>query len=187
MSCTEAESGQNAAGGWPVARAGSDDILRFLQQLGISYQTCEHPPAFTCEEAERLIPDLPGPRNKNLFLRDFKGRQHYLLVLRSCDQPDLKALAKILDAKSLSLASAERLQKYLATPVGAVSLLSLVNDTGRAVRLLVDRAVWDCGHVLCHPLRHDRTLVFSRASMEVFLRHTGHVPEVMNIPRAAIR
>lgn len=164
-------------------QAGTDEILALLRELAVDFEVCEHPPAYTCEEADRLIPDLRGPRNRNLFLRDFKGREHYLLAMRSVDQPDLKTLAKQLKAKSLSFASAERLERYLATPVGAVSLLSLANDVENGVTLLVDRALWECEFFLCHPLRHDRTLVLPRTELERFLARTGHVPQILDVPR----
>lgn len=164
-------------------QAGTDEILALLDGLGVAYEVCNHPPAFTCEEADRLIPALPGPRNRNLFLRDFKGRTHYLLALHSTDLPDLKTLARQLQAKSLSFASPERLEKYLATPVGAVSLLSLANDAECAVNLLVDRALWMCDYFLCHPLRHDCTLVLPRPELERFLAQTGHAPQVLDVPR----
>ena len=57
------------------------NITIFLQQNGIAYQRVEHPPVYTCEEAERLVPFLSGAHTKNLFLRDAKGRRHVLVVV----------------------------------------------------------------------------------------------------------
>ena len=53
-----------------------------LNALGIPYEVTEHPAAFTVEEIDGL--NLPHGEliAKNLFLRDDKGRRHFLLVLR---------------------------------------------------------------------------------------------------------
>ena len=55
------------------------DLYALLDQHQIPYVRVDHPPVYTCEEAERLVPPLPGVHTKNLFLRDSKGRQHFLV------------------------------------------------------------------------------------------------------------
>ncbi len=35
-------------------------IYSLLDQLAIPYQRIDHPPVFTCEEASKLLPDLPA-------------------------------------------------------------------------------------------------------------------------------
>ena len=46
------------------------ELLEYLHQQGIPYQRIEHPPVFTCDEAERYRPQLSGVSTKNLFLQD---------------------------------------------------------------------------------------------------------------------
>ena len=36
------------------------ELLRYLDQHQIAYQRMEHPPVFTCEQADQYRPDLPG-------------------------------------------------------------------------------------------------------------------------------
>ena len=57
------------------------DIFRFLEENGIAYERCDHPAVFTCEEAERVVPPMEGAKTKNLFVRDKKGRRHFLVVV----------------------------------------------------------------------------------------------------------
>lgn len=57
-------------------------ILAYLKQMGIPYQIKEHPPLFTMEEMEACGLTSRGDVCKNLFLRDNKGRRHFLVVLR---------------------------------------------------------------------------------------------------------
>ncbi len=68
-------------------------IYSLLDQLAIPYQRFDHPPVFTCEEASKLLPDLPAAKTKNLFLRDPKSKQLFLVVSPEEHRVDLKALA----------------------------------------------------------------------------------------------
>ncbi|MFQ5603656.1 MAG: prolyl-tRNA synthetase associated domain-containing protein [bacterium] len=158
------------------------DIYQFLNQHHIAYQRHDHPAVFTCEEADRLVPDLPAAKTKNLFLRDNKGRNHFLVIVGSEKSVDLKALRDVIGSSKLSLGSAERLQKYLGVTPGAVSLLALVNDVAHAVKLFVDRDLWQAPAFRFHPLVNTSTLVLGRQKVERFLKATGHELNVIDVP-----
>lgn len=64
---------------------------------------------------------IKGSVCKNLFLRDAKGRQHFLVVLPGDRQADLGALAAALGSSKLSFASEERLMKHLGLTKGSVT------------------------------------------------------------------
>ena len=76
------------------------DIYCFLKENNISYQRADHPPVYTYQEAEDQVSPLPGAHTKNLFLRDGKGRRHFLVVVEGATQVDLKALRLMLGRKS---------------------------------------------------------------------------------------
>ena len=119
------------------------DIYRFLAENDVSYQRADHSPVYTYQEAEDRVTPLPGVHTKNLFfLRDGKGRRHFLVVVEGAMRVDLKALRGMLGVDKLGMASAERLKKHLGVEPGAVTLLGVVNDRQRAVELVFDRAVW---------------------------------------------
>src|SRR3989339_66163 len=103
------------------------DIEAFLTDHGIPFQRFDHPAVFTCEQAERIAPPMPGTHTKNLFLRDRKGARHLLVVVGYEKNVDLKALTALIGVDKLSFASPERLKTYLGVEPGAVSLLGLVN------------------------------------------------------------
>ncbi len=157
-----------------------------LETDGVTYRRFDHPAVFTCEEAYRLVPaDAAGVQTKNLFVRDKKGKRHWLLVTSCETAVDLKALAARIGADNLSLASPDRLSRLLGVTPGSVTVLALLNDPGGQVELLVDRAVreqpWRC-----HPLVNTATLVLPWPSVERFLAVSGHEPTVIDVPvRAA--
>ncbi|MGH8715109.1 MAG: prolyl-tRNA synthetase associated domain-containing protein [Casimicrobiaceae bacterium] len=156
----------------------------FLDRHRIRAVRHEHAAVMTVAESERLVPPLPGAKTKNLFLRDKKGARHFLVTVPAARAVDLNALGALLGAGRLGFASPERLQRHLAITPGAVSLLALVNDAAQAVEFVIDRLLWEAQAVQAHPLTNTATLVLAHADLERFLRATGHVPRVIDVPAA---
>jgi Ala-tRNA(Pro) deacylase len=158
------------------------DIFQFLHAHGISFERYDHEPVFTCEQADRL--DIPGgsAKTKNLFLRDRKGRRHILVTVGAAKSVDIKALEAVLDAKGLSFASPERLEKYLGLTPGSVTILGTVNDPGCLVEVVVDSDLLEYPAMQCHPNTNTSTLVISMEDVMGFLRITGHTPRVLCVP-----
>ena len=161
------------------------NIDDFLREHGIAAARHEHVAVMTVEESEQLVPPLPGAKTKNLFLRDKKGARHFLVTVPAARTVDLGALGAVLATGRLGFASPERLHKHLAITPGSVSLLALVNDTARAVEFVLDRSLWEADAVHAHPLTNTATVILAHADLEVFLRATGHVPRVIDVPAAA--
>jgi Ala-tRNA(Pro) deacylase len=158
------------------------NIYRFLSEHHIEYERHDHPPVFTCEEADRLVPELPAAKTKNLFLRDKKGRRHFLVVVGYEKATDLKALSSLVGVGGLSFASPERLRKYLRVDPGAVTILGLVNDVHREVSVIVDEGLWYATAFRCHPLVNTSTLVISKENLKRFLNITGHEVQILEVP-----
>lgn len=158
-------------------------LYALLDSNALPYQRYTHPPVFTCEEAARLCPAMPGAETKNLFLCDNKGKRHFLVTVPADASVDLKALAPLLDAKSVRMASPERLLRCLGLTPGAVTLLATCNDTDHAVEVVIDRALWDADAVLAHPLVNTATLSLPHETLERFLALTGHAARVIDVPR----
>jgi Ala-tRNA(Pro) deacylase len=164
------------------------DIYALLDEHDIAYQRYDHVPVFTCDEAERAVPEMTAAHTKNLFLRDKKGRRHWLLVTLCEKAVDLKQVAERIGADNLSLGSAERLARHLGVTPGAVTILALANDPTHAVELVVDQDVWGAGLIRAHPLVNTTTLVIAQADIRRFLSITGHEARVIavdNRPRSA--
>lgn len=160
----------------------ADDLCEFLSENKIRFQRCDHPPVFTCAEAEALVPAMPGAKSKNLFLCDDKGRRHFLVVVPADKQVDLKALSQTLGIKKLRFASPKRLERHLQLTPGAVTLLAVVNDPDHAVTVVVDTAIWGSDALLCHPLVNTSTLSLPLIEIQRLLEVTGHSPTVVSVP-----
>lgn len=157
-------------------------LVKFLETHGIAPVTHFHQPVMTVSEAEQHLPSLPGTMTKNLFLRDNKGRRHFLVTVPHTVTVDLTALGKTLEVGRLGFASAERLKRHLGVTPGSVSLLALVNDQACTVEFIIDRQLWDADLLHAHPLQNDATTLVSHADLERFLAATGHKPRIINVP-----
>jgi Ala-tRNA(Pro) deacylase len=157
-------------------------FFQFLEDHQIAYTRHDHPAVYTVEEADRLVPELAAAKTKNLFLRDDKGRRHFLVVVPGHKQVDLKLLKDRMGIKRISFGSPERLKKHLGIEPGAVSLLALYNDTAHAVELFVDQELWASESFQCHPLVNTATLEIAREDLTRFLENTGHEATIIEVP-----
>jgi Ala-tRNA(Pro) deacylase len=162
-----------------------EQIKQTLSDLEIEFQEFTHPAVFTCAEAHKIEHDIPGIPNKNLFLRNKKGDQYFMLTLPQTKMADLKAIGQQLGIKGLSFASPERMMKVLDIEPGSVGLLSLINDSkdtpplgGGGARPLtnvyIDEDLFESEWIQSHPGINTSTVAFKTSGIETFLNHTGH-------------
>ncbi len=157
-------------------------FYQFLEENQIPYTRHDHPAVYTVEEADRLVPDLSAAKTKNLFLRDDKGRRHFLVVVPGHKAVDLKGLKNRMGIKRVSFASPERMKKHLGIEPGAVSILALYHDKAHAVELFMDQELWAADSFQCHPLVNTATLEITRDALTRFLEITGHEMKIIDVP-----
>jgi Ala-tRNA(Pro) deacylase len=158
--------------------ASPEDLLAYLESLGIATVTVEHAPVFTVEEARALRGDLPGGHTKNLFLKDKKSRL-FLLVLGEETEVDLKRVHERIGGQGrVSFGSGELLKEVWGVRPGAVTPFGALNDPDRRVTVVLDLAMLAHERLNFHPLVNTRTTGLSSADLVKFLRATGHEPLV---------
>ena len=145
-----------------------------LADMGISFQSVEHPAVFTIEEMQKL--DFPAKSRiaKNLFLRNAKGKRHFLVVVDADQRVNLKQMEQMLDCTKLSFASEERLQKYLGVSKGAISPLGLINDTEHSVELYLDKKLREAETIGIHPNDNTATVLVNFDDLLKFFSATEH-------------
>jgi Ala-tRNA(Pro) deacylase len=149
-------------------------VLEALDRLGIPYVRHEHPPVATVEEAEKHWGGMRAAHCKNLFLRNYKGHHHYLVIAPVTRGIDLKRLNAELGEDRLSFASAERLKRWLGVEPGSVSPFGLLNDETHQVRVVCDAALRASDRLGFHPNVNTATLEIERADFERFLAFCGN-------------
>lgn len=136
----------------------SAPVFERLDSLGIKYEHIEHPSVFTMDEMYALGVFNKGIVGKNLFLRDAKGKRHFLVFVYGDKRVSLSDIQEKLNISRCSFASAERLYKYLRLTKGSVSPLGVINDKNAAVEFIIDKDFIGCPCVGVHPNRNTATL-----------------------------
>jgi len=150
-------------------------VLETLDNLNITYKLKEHEAVFTVAEANEFWTDIEGVHCKNLFLRDKKGRQHYLVIADKNTDVSLQQLNQLLGGERLGFASEKRLNKYLQLIPGSVSPFGVINDAENHVILFIDQTLREAEAVSFHPNVNTATLTLSFPDFEKFLQHSGNV------------
>ena len=115
-------------------------VLKRLEELNISYKEVKHPPVYTIEDMDKLGKELFENAKicKNLFLRDQKGKRHFLIVVPEEKRVPLSEIPEKIGSTRLSFASEERLMKYLKLTPGSVTPLAVINDEENEVEVFLD-------------------------------------------------
>ena len=157
------------------------DIYQILNDLTVEYIRHDHLAVFTCEEAEKFCPPIPGGKSKNLFLRNRKGDKHYLLIVESSKRVDLGRLASLVNESKLGFASEERLKEHLGLTPGSVSPFGLINDQTHRVIVLIDQDLWKEDRLSFHPNINTATLELTREEFKKFLDECGNEIRFVNV------
>ena len=154
-----------------------------LDKLGIAYFRVDHEHADTiemCEEAEALL----GCRIcKNLFLTNRQQTDFYLLLMPGEKPFKTKLLSKQIGSARLSFASPEHMQTLLGLSPGSVSILGLMNDREKKVRLLIDRDLLEDESFGCHPCLNTSSLRFKSEDLfRTLIPALGHEVCFVELP-----
>jgi Ala-tRNA(Pro) deacylase len=158
------------------------DLYQILADNHIEYERHDHPAVYTVADVERLVPTLPAVKTKNLFLRNKKGRRHFLVAVPAQKRVNIKALGAVMGSGHLSFGSPDRLKKYLGVDPGSVTVLATINDPEHAVELIFDEVLWKEEVFQFHPLVNTSTLVISRENLKRFFAKTGHEVRLIDVP-----
>ena len=154
----------------------------FLDQIGIAYLRTDHEPADNMEACFLIDSVLEVEICKNLFLCNRKKTAFYLLMMPGRKIFRTKELSAQILSSRLSFADPEDLLRYLDIEPGAVSIMGLMNDREKTVRLLIDEDVLQDDYVGCHPCVSTSSLkIRTKDITERFLPATGHSYQVVRL------
>lgn len=149
-------------------------VYDFLNSQNIKYEVTDHAPVYTMEEMQAVGLDKLGTICKNLFIRDQKGKKHFLITADNDTVVNLKEIGAKLEAGKVSFASAERLEKYLGVTAGCVSPLGILNDTDHTVTVVLDKKLEGCEKLGVHPNEHDATVWLSFDNLVKVIENQGN-------------
>ncbi|MDR2892356.1 MAG: prolyl-tRNA synthetase associated domain-containing protein [Deltaproteobacteria bacterium] len=149
-------------------------VLARLDELQVSYELLEHPAAFTVEDMNQLGISDRGLVCKNLFLRDDKGKKHFLVTAPKDKPVDLDQVRRQLGSSRLGFASAERLDRFLGLVQGEVSPFGLLNDLEAKVEMVFDESLQGQDRLGVHPNDNTATVWISFDELRRVIEANGN-------------
>ena len=151
------------------------EVYQFLQEKNIWFEVTEHKAVYNMAELAEVPCPYPEADAKNLFVRDDKKQNYYLITVKGEKRVNLKAFRKAQGTRNLSFASAEDLLTRLALIPGAVTPLGVLNDETRSVQVFLDQDfLQEPGLVGVHPNENTATVWLKTEDLIRIIREHGN-------------
>lgn len=158
------------------------EVYDFIKSKNIWHEITEHEAVFNMDELSKIEVPYNDCDAKNLFVRDDKKENYYLITVKGNKRVDLKELRKRYDVRPLSFASAEDLMKYLNLIPGSVSPLGLLNDKERKVKFYLDDSFFKDDKIIgIHPNDNTATVWLKVDDLINIIKEHGSKIEIINI------
>lgn len=166
-----------------VIAMNKQEIYDFLKEKNIGHEITEHIAVFNMAEVD-MLEDLPYPEAeaKNLFVRDDKKRNFYLITVKGSKRVDMKQFRKEHGTRSLQFASAEMLMDMMGLIPGAVTPMGLLNDDECMIEWFLDKEFIDSdGLIGVHPNSNDATVWMKAADLLELIKEHGNKVNIVDL------
>ncbi|MGN0159752.1 MAG: prolyl-tRNA synthetase associated domain-containing protein [Brotaphodocola sp.] len=155
-----------------------------LDQLQIPYWRLDHDATFSIEACHDVDKRLDIEICKNLFLCNAQKTDFYLLMMPGHKKFKTAKLSSQIGSARLSFAGPEFMEEFLDITPGSVSVLGLMNDKNKRVRLLIDKDVVDHhAFIGCHPCINTSSIKVATSDiLEKFLPYVEHPYTLVELP-----
>ncbi len=158
-------------------------VYDFLDSAEIEFSGLDHDTADTMEICRKIEEKLGADICKNLFLCNSQATSFYLLLMPGKKAFKTKFLSKQINSSRLSFGSAENLEKYLDITPGSVSVMGLLNDSEKEVKLLIDKELLSLPYIGVHPCINTSTLKISTDDLiNIIIPAMGREFTVVDLP-----
>ena len=156
------------------------EVYQYLTDHGVSYEVTEHQAVSNMEELGAV--ELPYPEwdAKNLFVRDDKKRNYYLITVRGDKRVDLKEFRRRQGLRPLTFAGPEDLLAILGLTPGSVTPLGVLNDGEHRVHVYLD-AEFAEHRIGVHPNDNTATVWLAAEDLMRLLREHGAQVDVVPV------
>ncbi len=161
-----------------------EEIYDFIKSKNIWYEITEHKAVYNMQELNDV--DLPYKEadGKNLFVRDDKKRNYYLITLKGDKKLDLKSFSDEFHTRRLSFASENDLMNILNLKPGSVTPLGLLNDKDLKVIFYLDETfLEDNGIIGVHPNDNTATIWLKARDLINIIKDHGNQVNIINVDK----
>ncbi len=158
------------------------EIYDFIKDKNIWHEITEHKAVFNMAELAEIEVLYPEYDAKNLFVRDDKKRNYYLITVKGNKRVDLKKFRKNNVTRPLSFASEQDLMSIMNLIPGAVTPLGLLNDNELKVILYLDKEFLNYKQIIgVHPNDNTATLWLKVTDLIDIIKEHGNQVNIVEI------
>ena len=157
-----------------------EETIQFLYDKKIKFEITEHKAVYNMEEVSRISLPYPEANAKNLFVRDNKKRNYYLITIKGEKKVNLKEFKIRNNTRSLSFATEEELLSILKLERGAVTPLGLLNDQEIKVEFYLDDSFLNYPQLIgVHPNDNTATIWLNTRDLLSIIEEHGNLIHVV--------
>lgn len=158
------------------------EIYEYLKEKNIWHEITEHKAVYNMEELSEIDMPYPEADAKNLFIRDDKKKNYYIITVKGDKKVNLKEFRKNNDTRPLTFASESNLMDIMKLIPGAVTPLGLLNDDELKVQLYLDRYFINDAHIVgIHPNDNTATVWLKPEDLISIIKEHGNLVKVIDI------
>ncbi len=158
------------------------DIYNLLNHKNIRYEITEHRAVFNMVELTGIDIPYPEANAKNLFVRDDKKKNYYLITVKGDKRVNLKEFRREHQTRALSFASEIDLKKFMDLTPGAVTPFGLLNDKERMIRFYLDSYFLESPSLIgVHPNDNTATIWIKTEELINVIKEHGNEVEIINM------
>lgn len=159
-----------------------EEIYKLIKEKGYWHEITEHKAVFTMDEVNDIYVPYPEYDAKNLFVRDDKKRNYYLITVKGNKKVDLKEFRKNNNTRPLSFASENDLMTILNLIPGSVTPLGLLNDQELKVSFYLDKEFLTDKEIIgVHPNDNTATLWLKVEDLITLIKDHGNEVTIINL------
>lgn len=163
-------------------KVNKQEVFDYLDSKNIWYEVTEHQAVYNMEEAAQLDTPYPTANAKNLFVRDDKKRNYYLITTKADKQLDLKEFRNHNNTKRLSFAFPDELMQILGLIPGAVTPLGLLTPTESDIEFFIDEEfLSQPGIIGVHPNDNTATIWIKTQDLIQLIEDHGNSVYIINL------
>lgn len=159
-----------------------NEIYTYLKGKNIWHEITEHKAVYNMKELSEVDIPYPEADAKNIFIRDDKKKNYYLITLKGDKRVNLKEFRKNNNTRPLTFASEEDLKAIMDLIPGAVTPLGLLNDKELKVKFYLDKDFMDDPQIIgIHPNDNTATIWLKVKDLISVIKEHGNQINIVNI------
>ncbi len=158
------------------------EIYDFIKSKNIWHEITEHKAVFNMNELSEIEVPYPEYDAKNLFVRDDKKRNYYLITVKGDKRVDLKEFRRQNNTRPLSFASEQELMSIMNLIAGSVTPLGMLNDKELKVAFYLDKDFLNGKQIIgIHPNENTATLWLKVEDLISIIKEHGNEVNIVEL------